>query len=805
MNEVKHRKERTERKRPLGDVNRLAMAMPPSPPPAETPVKRPSRACSSRRMPYNTPSPPAPRSPSFKGSKMKVEQGSKGKVEQGSRGKLEQSRIARIEQLPPRPSGNRTVAKAISLVLSSSLSPAQKDRLELRGMWELAAIINFFSVFRPILNLVHPWPEFTMDELESALLTPNPTLDTIHVTLLKGVPPAARVPLRGDTWPTVLSKKFKDWWWRVAGGPCPLIASQGAEIAAYREFDAPTRVRILLALCEMRVDQEDARNFIDDAVKNGRAISALRKERSGCGAEGTTFWLEDDQIMGQRLYREGQSTLKSRAKGWVKGRNVPPPSPGNWETVATNLEEFQEVSQKLTDSHNRMESAMGKKIFQGIMPQLEEIQKKKERMIKKQQREAVLLNSLLQGNGLAAGRSRRERKPVTYTFDEFDRSISEAIKFTKKNPETSFRRDLRYMNGVNGVPGDLELGQFGKDRNGNAAHGQEGYANGVGSSRRSLRSSHLHLGPEAEGEAGVEAQGVGLGAEPHFGEAEGFSDDDIEGEAVYDDDYIAAKQRRESYSSERGEAFRGDDQDDADFDGEEERIAEDSDDYEEFERGDSDGGSEERGRKRQRRGPKVRLVNDLTREGELRHARHASGQAGNSEDDGSDFGGRHVPQRRRKVEGARGGRSTGLEGNVVEGPEVGFEEAPSESDQASGYSSERQNGKEPGLFEDVRKNGHASQVEDDGQSADHSEEHSVQHSARTGSAGEQEEAGSVDFDEDEDMGHEVESSKGGGKRRHLLDLNEVATGARGNSPLSDNEESEYSGDEREDANGAEAG
>jgi hypothetical protein len=55
------------------------------------------------------------------------------------------------------------------------------------------------------------------------------------------------------------------------------------------------------------------------------------------------------------------------------------------------------------------------------------------------------------------------------------------------------------------------------------------------------------------------------------------------------------------------------------------------------------------------------------------------------------------------------------------------------------------------------------------------------------------------------MGHEVESSKAGGKRRHLLDLNEVATGARGNSPLSDNEESDYSGDEREDANGAEAG
>ena len=46
----------------------------------------------------------------------------------------------------------------------------------------------------------------------------------------------------------------------------------------------------------------------------------------------------------------------------------------------------------------------------------------------------------------------------------------------------------------------------------------------------------------------------------------GFSDDEIEGEAVYDDDYLAAWQRKGSYSSERGESLRGD-EDDADFDG----------------------------------------------------------------------------------------------------------------------------------------------------------------------------------------------------------------------------------------------
>lgn len=41
---------------------------------------------------------------------------------------------------------------------------------------------------------------------------------------------------------------------------------------------------------------------------------------------------------------------------------------------------------------------------------------KKEKLLKKQQREALLLDSYLTVNGLTSGRSRRERKRVTYTF-----------------------------------------------------------------------------------------------------------------------------------------------------------------------------------------------------------------------------------------------------------------------------------------------------------------------------------------------------------------------------------------------------
>ena len=41
---------------------------------------------------------------------------------------------------------------------------------------------------------------------------------------------------------------------------------------------------------------------------------------------------------------------------------------------------------------------------------------KKERALKRQQRQAVLIGSHINIESLAIGRPRRERKPVTYTF-----------------------------------------------------------------------------------------------------------------------------------------------------------------------------------------------------------------------------------------------------------------------------------------------------------------------------------------------------------------------------------------------------
>jgi hypothetical protein len=63
-------------------------------------------------------------------------------------------------------------------------------------------------------------------------------------------------------------------------------------------------------------------------------------------------------------------------------------------------------------------------------------------LLKKQHRQALLLDNFVVVDGLA-GRSLRDRKPVRYTFDDYDKSINDAIKITKKkhpSPEHPLHR-----------------------------------------------------------------------------------------------------------------------------------------------------------------------------------------------------------------------------------------------------------------------------------------------------------------------------------------------------------------------------
>ncbi|PQQ08486.1 DDT domain-containing protein DDR4 isoform X1 [Prunus yedoensis var. nudiflora] len=422
--------------------------------------------------------------------------------------------------------------------------PSQLPRWTLRSMWELASVLNFLHVFRPLLNIT---AEFSAEELETALITPNDTLSDIHIPLLKAIPPITRMALTRDTWVTVLCRKLRDWWHWVADGDLPIVASHGAEVEVYKTLDPGVRVVILKALCDIRVEQEDIRNYIDNSLKHGVQLSTFRKERVGGDSQGISYWYEDDPIIGYRLYREIRKVEVKKAK--AKGSQVLPSATYEWETVATNFDEFQDVSEKLFSSKNRTEASLGKKLKGDMLAEIEKVHKRKERLLKKQHRQALLLDNFLTVDGLGPGRSLRDRKPVTYTFDDYDRSINEAIKITKRKQQSP--EPLQKREGVV-KPEASSNGKWNATPN--------SYEH-VGFSAPSPKSPDYDYDVEEDNKSEQLDRGNRRRQRPQRYSAKEFveavsdneadfdSDDDIVGEAIYDEEYLKKRKERRKFSS----------------------------------------------------------------------------------------------------------------------------------------------------------------------------------------------------------------------------------------------------------------
>ncbi|CAL4944929.1 unnamed protein product [Urochloa decumbens] len=437
---------------------------------------------------------------------------------------------------PPRPRRNGNAGdetpeyRVVTPLVVEPESPAELPRWRLRGMWELASVLNFLHVFRPLLNVT---VEFTAEELEDAIITPNGTLDDVHMPLLKSIPPVNRMAMGRGTWVTVLCKKLKHWWHWVAEGDLPIVASHGAEIELYRALDPATRLVILKAICDIRCEQEDIRNFIDSSLKRGYHLPIFRKERIGGDSHGISYWYEDDPILGHRLYREIRRVeyVKEPTKT-SKGKGVSsvPVTSYQWEAVASNFDEFNTAAEKLFSSRNRTEVSLGKKLKFNYLPEIEKIHKKKEKLLKKQQREALLLDSYLTVNGFTSERSRRERKRVTYTFDDYDRSINEAIKTTKKSEIG---------------PSPLCKGFYGESPAKSYRYQASNHEGKVATLHRSYRQrkrSQRYTKDFVEAVSDID---------PNFD-----SDDDIMGEAVYDEEYLRSRKRQKASLSENDKEFQ---------------------------------------------------------------------------------------------------------------------------------------------------------------------------------------------------------------------------------------------------------
>ncbi|XP_039059990.1 DDT domain-containing protein DDR4-like isoform X1 [Hibiscus syriacus] len=232
-----------------------------------------------------------------------------------------------------------------------------------------------------------------------------------------------------DGWMTALCKKLTMWWPWVAEGEIPFTARNGEEISKYKELDPTRRLLLLKALCEIRADQNDAVSYINDAMKSNKETSCFRKEKIGANGN-VSYWYDGSTIFGYRLYREVKKTEpQSKAKG--KARLTLPAVCSHWETLALDFKEFRGVVGTLLASKIAAEVAIGKTINNDVIPVVEKFEKKKERALNRKKRQEMLLSSF---RSSCAGMTRtcRSRRPVSYTFDEYDRAIDEAIEITKR-------------------------------------------------------------------------------------------------------------------------------------------------------------------------------------------------------------------------------------------------------------------------------------------------------------------------------------------------------------------------------------
>ena len=212
------------------------------------------------------------------------------------------------------------------------------ERAALRSSWELAAVLHFVDVFRTQLAFAD---ELRAEALEDALLTAGstpPLLHEVHLTLLQGMHPRSTF----KSWRVTLADKLNSAWPDLADGECPLQPNSLCDAEeAYNGLSALNRVRVLRALCELRLDTP---GDLRDAVDNDEAADDFHGEcLVGQDNRGARYFYQGLES-GPRLYRE-----RSRVGAVVK-RQLVRYRRGGDGTVTRTEEGFTEPGLPLLDS-----------------------------------------------------------------------------------------------------------------------------------------------------------------------------------------------------------------------------------------------------------------------------------------------------------------------------------------------------------------------------------------------------------------------------------------------------------------------
>eukprot|EP00210_Caulerpa_lentillifera_P003375 g3219.t1 len=349
--------------------------------------------------------------------------------------KLPLSQVSHVPTPPPPPPVRFvkpvTDSSSSSIELVRELAPGQEQEdIELvRRMWEMPVVFDFLMLFNDRLEIVE---SISMDEIEKAIVVSNGQgfLGHLHTELLKGFRPKLKV--NKMNWTVILAKKFRT----EELNENPFRPSSGSEAEDYCNATVTNRVRILKLLCEMRCCEHDLRNILQDVLKPIPKPSSMSRKRKmkdritinhyrrvpiGRLSSTILFWLVEiwDPVQ-VRLYKEVlQSPKKNeRISGQTKVQS--------WELIASSYEELSSFADSLgiKGTHSRN---LKKRISNEVLPDLE---RELEREAKKQRRaERIKANAstiILDQHG-GYGRSIRSRTEAKYTFEEYDRTMDEAI------------------------------------------------------------------------------------------------------------------------------------------------------------------------------------------------------------------------------------------------------------------------------------------------------------------------------------------------------------------------------------------
>lgn len=343
-------------------------------------------------------------------------------------------------------------------------SPRKRTRNEgtspirqVQECWEMASLMNFLGAFADEVELPTTW---TVDGLETALLEVggNGTeVVGLHVALLRGMNP--RSAIDETNWCTMAAKKikaqpdareegvFRKW----------MACKSHQEADVHAQCTPIEKLKLLLLMCELRMCCEDIRSRIERAAtvpkkrmdeEDERILNALRPSPLGVDAEGAKYWFLDAGnkriSRGFRLYKEVPRTPGTRTKAtpvkWWEAKKPPPksnlggsktsvPLMDEWRLVAHSMESMEDLGEYLVSGAARADRKLGAVILDSVVPRLQERKRREDkRQLATQRLHVALGNASNVLNADTAGRGRRVRKTVNYTFENFDKEIEDSIK-----------------------------------------------------------------------------------------------------------------------------------------------------------------------------------------------------------------------------------------------------------------------------------------------------------------------------------------------------------------------------------------